>query len=206
MIASQQQHLPAGGSLAGQQSQTQQAAAVNDSTVSPAGTSAAASEAGEPLGQPSSHAIMQHITEAEAEWQKQVGTGRWRLVQQHSSSMHPLPVPSDGASDGAGNGSATQTAAGGLSAAAAAAALVEELASAAQGLLPPLQTRGGTAGAMQLAASSGVAAEGGVASAGVQQQMQGAVAHSKQLLKVLCGVMQAEVRGFVRLHVTISLF
>jgi hypothetical protein len=124
-------------------------------------------------------------------------------MQQHSgSSTHRLSKPSDGAAAEVGDGSAALTAAGGLNAAAAAAAaLVDELATAAQGLLPPLQSREGASGTVHLAVSSGVAAEGGLAPAGVQQQMRGAVAHSKQLLKVLCSVMQTEVRTSSRLHV-----
>jgi hypothetical protein len=144
---------------------------------------------------------MEHSSEPDAVWQKQVGTGRWRLVRQHSDSMHPLSVPVDGPAAAAGDGSALPTAAIGLSATAAAAALVEELASAAQGLLPPLQSREGAVEAVHLAKSSSAAAQGGLIPAGVQQQMQGAVAHSKQLLRLLCGVIQTEVKCSAGLYV-----
>lgn len=117
-------------------------------------------------------------------------------MQQHNdSNMHPLSKPLDGAAADAGDGSAVLTAAGGLSAAAAAATLMDELASAAQGLLPPLQSREGAAGTLHLVTSSGAAAECGLTTGGVQQQMQGAAAHSKQLLRVLCSIIPTEVRS-----------
>lgn len=187
----QQQALQAGGPAAAQTPQ-QQSPATADRSIAVSSATAATALSGLG-GLTSSIAALQDGSDTEPVWQKSAGTGRWRLVH-HSSHPNGSSVSSNtaaAAAAGSGAGSTVHVAADGRGVAAAAAELVDELATAAQGLLPQLQSRDGTAGAVHFALSGGPGS--GVAAAGVQHQMQRAMVHSKQLLKLLFRVMQAEV-------------
>jgi hypothetical protein len=85
---------------------------------------------------------------------------------------------------------ALQNGAGSIASAAANAALVDELASAAKGLLPELQSRGDASGPVAASGHTDSRSEAGI---GVQEQMQAASVHSARLLKALCSMLQPEV-------------
>ncbi len=112
------------------------------------------------------------------------------MVQQHSGRTEAAQTPGKSADDA----EAVSNPAGAIPSAAANAALVDELASAAKGLLPQLQSRevAGVAGPIAASGLTGAARSEGVL--GVQEQLQAATKHSARLLKALCSMLQPEVR------------
>lgn len=126
----------------------------------------------------------------EAIWQKSGGSGQWRLVHQQSGTWKD--AEQQHAKDGDSVLEPEQQTDSG---AAAAVALSEQLASAAKGLLPDLQSGGSRSAASKRGTVEAVQPTGQADSgaAGVQEQMQAASAHSARLLNVLSGGLQPEV-------------
>jgi len=134
----------------------------------------------------------------EAIWQKSSGSGQWRLVHQQSGTWKDVEqqqVKDAGYVLEAGRKTD--------SSAAAVVALSEQLASAAKGLLPGLQSSGSRSAASKQGTEGSVQPTGQAdpGAAGVQEQMQAALAHSARLLNVLSGGLQPEVS----VHMVVSL-
>lgn len=123
---------------------------------------------------------------AEPVWQRGSTYGQWRLVQPDSERTPAADAPPAEAASRQDEAAKHLT----LSAAGA-SALVDELAHAAKGLLPQLQSRcspeqrAGTADAAPSRADR--------EQAGIEEQMQAACAQSSELLRVLCDALQREV-------------
>lgn len=123
---------------------------------------------------------------AEPVWQRGSTYGQWRLVQPDSERTPAADAPQAEAASWQDEAAKHLT----LSAAGA-SALVDELAHAAKGLLPQLQSRCSpeqTAGTADAAPSRADREQ-----PGIEEQMQAACAHSSKLLKVLCDALQPEV-------------
>lgn len=186
--------VPVGGAEALVQGQTAPPLAVpvpGAAVAVPNATSASnADHSGSASGQQMPATVLS--SSREPVWQKCAGQGRWRLVQQHSSGRLQAAVLAAEASNASGEDDEAMTSSThGITSAAANAALVDELASAAKGLLPQLQSRGDGFGAVAANAQAG--ARGEAAVLGLEEQMQAVTAHSARLLKVLCSVLQPEV-------------
>jgi hypothetical protein len=138
----------------------------------------------------SSSSSSQLGSSAEAVWQRGSTYGQWRLVQQGEDGTPAAHAPQAAAASRRDEAAEHPT----LSAAGA-SALVDELAHAAKGLLPQLQSRSSPAeqAAGTAAAADAVPSRADREQPGIEEQMQAASAHSSKLLKVLCDALQPEV-------------
>lgn len=128
----------------------------------------------------------QPSSNAEPVWQRGSTYGQWQLVQPDSERTPAADAPQAGAASRHNEAAKPLT----LSAAGA-SALVDELAHAAKGMLPQLQSRCSSEQTADTAVTAPSTA--GRERPGLEEQMQAACAHSSKLLKVLCDALQPEV-------------